>query len=60
MRRMAGAVEPLKSRSSTWRWVTLQRPPPAIRILAPRRLAPSIAQIRAPGADHRDFDIFHP
>jgi hypothetical protein len=41
---------PLKSAGVTTSCVTLQRPPPAIRIFAPIFGAPSSATIRASGA----------
>src|SRR5262249_23650366 len=41
---------PAKAVSSTTSWVTLQRPPPAMRILAPSRGLPSKTTMRRPGA----------
>ena len=43
--RIAGGVLPTKSVSATCQCVTLQRPPPATRILAPSLRAPSTATI---------------
>ncbi len=40
---------PLKSSAATAWWVTLQRPPPEMRIFAPMRGAPSKAMMRASG-----------
>jgi hypothetical protein len=40
----------LKSAAATAWWVTLQRPPPETRILAPIFLAPSSTTMRARGA----------
>src|SRR6516162_5388032 len=51
--RTAAGVEPLKSRSSTASWVTLQRPPPEIRILAPSRDAPSTTPIESAAPEAR-------
>ena len=41
---------PLKSRAVTTRFETLQRPPPLMRILAPRRRAPSMTMTSGAGA----------
>src|SRR5215212_2204126 len=40
--------EPLKSLGRTWWWVTLHRPPPAMRIFAPSVFAPSRMTMRKP------------
>ena len=49
-RAMTRDVPPLKSRAVTMRFVTLQRPPPLMRILAPSRRAPSMTMTSAAGA----------
>ena len=49
--RMPPGVLPAKSCSVTTRWVTLHRPPPATRILAPSFRAPSTARIVSGAAD---------
>jgi hypothetical protein len=48
-RRTKGEPARQKSAAATDAFVTLQRPPPLIRILAPRRAAPSRTSGRSPG-----------
>ena len=51
--RMAARDEPAKAVSSTTSWVTLHRPPPATRILAPSVRAPSSKSTRRPASARR-------